>query len=66
VLVSAREAIAQRDQHGTQLLALVVVEPGEQCIFGLALSTGGAGAVPLAGRGESDDVVAAVGGVALA
>jgi hypothetical protein len=47
-------------------LALVAVEPGEQCVFALTLSTRGAIEVPLAGRGEHDDVAAAVYWTALA
>src|SRR5215212_4230312 len=65
VLVCAREAVAQHDQHGPQLLTLVIVEPGEQYVFGRTLSAHGPVEVPLAGRVENDDV-AAVGRVALA
>jgi hypothetical protein len=64
--VSARKAVAQRNQHGAQLLALVAVEPGEKCVFALTLSTRGATEVPLAGRGAHDDVAAAVYWAALA
>jgi len=46
--------------------ALRLGEAGEELIFGFALGLCGAVELPLAGRCEADDVVAAVGGVALA
>ena len=66
VLASAGEVVAQSDQSGAQLLTLVVVEPGEQRVFGLALSARCALEVLLAGRSERDDVAAAIYRVALA
>jgi hypothetical protein len=47
------------------LLALVVVEGGEERVLGFALCPRGAGEVTLAGRREGDDVAPAVGRVAL-
>jgi hypothetical protein len=61
-----REAVAHRDQQAPQLLALVVVERGEQLVLGVLLRAGSAGEVAFAGPCEGDEVAAAVVGVALA
>jgi hypothetical protein len=66
MLVATRESVTQRNQRGAQVLALLVVEAGEQCVFSLSLSARGVIEVPPPGRGERDDVAAAVYRVALA
>ena len=48
------------------MLALVGVERGEEGVLGVALCAPGVSEVLFAGRGEGDEVAAAVGGVALA
>ena len=53
-------------QQLAELLALVVVEGGEQLVLGGALGSGSGGEVLAACGAEGDDVAAAVGGVALA
>jgi hypothetical protein len=45
---------------------LCVAQADEQRVLGVALGLGGAVEVPLAGRGEGDEVTAAILGVALA
>src|SRR3954463_8979487 len=60
------EPVAEGEQEAAELLTLVVVERGEERVFGFFLRARGAGELLLAGRGEGDQVAAAVVGVALA
>src|SRR4051794_37524849 len=60
------EPVAEGEQEAAELLTLVVVERGEERVFGFFLRTRGAGELLLAGRGEGDQVAAAIVGVALA
>lgn len=51
------------DQQASKLLSLRLVEADEQCVLGLALGLRGAVQVLLAGRGQGDEMAAAIAGV---
>src|SRR3954470_24179302 len=57
--VAVDEAVPQREQQDAQLVALIVLEPREELVLGIALCPRGARKVRPPGRCEGDDVSAA-------